>query len=225
MSEQMGKLSANVMADFTNRFPPRTEQEQKAIEASKKEERDQARLRAIQDLIKAAEFPLRHLSCTPCMDGPWGAKFKELQMKLGTGRLLALIGTRGNGKTQLAVALGMDQIRTHLKAARFTTATAFFMAIKSTYKPTATDDEAEIIREFAKPPLLLIDEIGKRGGSEWENNLLFELLNRRYNDMKDTILIDNRTVQEFTETIGPSLASRMNEGGGVVHCDWETFRK
>lgn len=202
-----------------------TPEQQAERDAASRKIDEGKRTAKVKALIDAAEFPLRHLSCTPLMDGPWGAKFKELQMKLGTGRLLALIGTRGNGKTQLAVALGLDQIRTHLKAARFTTATAFFMAIKSTYKPTATDDEAEIIREFAKPPLLLIDEIGKRGGSEWENNLLFELLNRRYNDEKDTILIDNRTVQEFTETIGPSLASRMNEGGGVVHCDWETFRK
>jgi len=54
--------------------------------------------------------------------------------------------------------------------------------------------------------------------------MLFELLNRRYNDLKDTILIANKSKAEFQDYIGPSLASRMNETGGIVECNWPSFR-
>ena len=215
---------SDIMVKIT---PPTPEQERAMVEAGKEYQKGQ-RVNKLNELLAAANLPKRHFLCVPMTSGQWEKwwkKFNELRLKLGTGRLLALIGTRGNGKTQLAVSLAIDLMKTHLKSARYTTATAFFMAIKSTYKPNVDEDEAHVIREFSRPALLVIDEIGKRGGSEWENNLLFELLNRRYNDMKDTILIDNRTMAEFVATIGPSLASRMNEGGGVVECDWETFRK
>lgn len=175
------------------------------------------------DLIQAAQCPARHWKATPDMDGEWGAALNQLTERLGHGALLALVGGRGSGKTQMAVEL----IRRNLerrKRSLFVTATSFFMAIKATYKPEAKADEQAVMWRFQQPSLLVIDEIGKRGETEWEHNLLFELLNRRYNDLKDTVLIDNRPKAEFIAAIGESLASRMNEGGGIKECNWATFR-
>jgi DNA replication protein DnaC len=68
------------------------------------------------------------------------------------------------------------------------------------------------------------DEIGKRGESVWEGNLLFELLNNRYADRTDTIVIANLNPQDLAESLGPSITSRLNETGGVIHCDWPSRR-
>ena len=203
----------------------RTPEENRQIEDELAMRKERAVNERVRSLIADGGFPLRHLRCTVDKSGPWGVKLEELTLKLGKGIILALVGTRGNGKTQLAVALAKRRIRATLKPAMFATATDFFMQIKSTYRKDSDRDESEVVGAFSAPELLILDEIGKRGGSEWENNLLFELLNRRYNDLRDTIVIDNRSMAEFADTIGPSLASRMNEGGGIVHCDWETFRK
>lgn len=169
--------------------------------------------------------PRRHKECKPRMEGEWHDQLLKLKAMLepSTGRILSLVGGRGNGKTQMAVEL-MKARTSSLKSALFVSAVEFFIRIKSTYGKESDTNEMEVLREYQKPSLLVVDEIGKRGGSDWENIMLFELLNRRYNDMTDTILIDNRTRQEFTETIGPSLASRMNEGGGIIECNWPSFR-
>lgn len=180
---------------------------------------------AIAELRTTWGAPKRHVACNPPVEGEWGESLKKLKAMLepSTGRLIGIVGTRGNGKTQLAVE-AMKFKTELLHQCRFTTAVEFFIRIKATYRPDAEHDEMEVLKEFQKPKLLVIDEIGKRGSSDWENTMLFELLNRRYNDMNDTILIDNRSRQDFTESIGPSLASRMSEGGGIMECGWESFR-
>ncbi len=200
---------------------------EREAEARKDHETRERRANELLVMEKRVDWnaPKRHATCTPDLSGPWGEQFLKLKAMLdpSKGRLIALVGGRGNGKTQMAVEA--MKVRTHLlKSARFASAVEFFIRIKATYRKDSDSDEMEVLAEFQKPSLLVIDEIGKRGGSEWENTMLFELLNRRYNDMKDTILIDNRSSAEFVETIGPSLASRMNEGGGIMDCTWESFR-
>jgi DNA replication protein DnaC len=167
--------------------------------------------------------PKRHVETATVKEGPWGEKYRSIAAMLGSGFMIALIGGRGSGKTQMAVQL-MKHATAKLTSAKFITAVQFFMEIKETYKRDCDSAENDILEKFSRPSLLVIDEIGKRGGSDWENNLLFELLNRRYNDMKDTIMIDNRSKADFIETIGPSIASRMSENGGIIECNWQSFR-
>lgn len=177
----------------------------------------------IEMYMSGSNAPERHLACSVIQKGRWGEELSKLKSKIGTGFSAALIGGRGNGKTQMAVELmryAAEMSRTSL----YTTAIGFFMAIKSTYKKEADKTEEEIVTRFSKPKLLVIDEVGRRGETDWENNLLFELLNRRYAALKDTILICNQTAAEFSAGIGPSIISRMNESGGIIQCDWPSFR-
>jgi len=174
--------------------------------------------------FEKANVPDRHKTRKVNTDGAWGEKFATVRGLLGKeGVIIALIGGRGSGKTQMAVecirALARDG-----KVSNFCTAMSFFMRIKSTYRKDATETESDVIRELSNPSLLVIDEIARRSESEWENNLLFELLNRRYNDMLDTIVICNLPKDEFEASMGSSLVSRMTENGGIVDCNWGSFR-
>lgn len=156
--------------------------------------------------------------------GPWGATFEKIKGRLGEGFLIGLIGGRGPGKTQM----GVELMKSHSEKRRSTlyvTATEFFMTIKRAYRDHASESELEIIKHFRRPTLLVIDEAGKRAETDWENRLLFELIDKRYQDMSDTLLISNEDKSQFSEAIGPSLASRMNETGGIIQCNWPSFRK
>jgi DNA replication protein DnaC len=141
---------------------------------------------------------------------------------LGRGFLAALIGAYGNGKTQLATELIRINCESY-RSSLFITATDFLMDIKATYKPTNPQSERDVIKRYCEPSLLVIDEIAKRGETDWENNLLFHLVNKRYNAKLDTLLIANQTDSEFSKSIGPSLARRLNETGGVIVCEWKGF--
>lgn len=170
--------------------------------------------------------PARHAQTIANRSAKWDAAFQKASASVNApmGGTVALIGSRrGTGKTQIGVELMKDAV-VQLRPAFFTTAVEFFMRIKETYRKDSHQSEADVIACLCTPFLLVIDEIGKRGGSEWENTLLFELINRRYNACKSTVVIDNRTLKDFSETIGPSIVSRMNESGGIIECEWESFR-
>lgn len=169
--------------------------------------------------------PKRHVTVVALdRSGPWGEAETKLKSKLSHGFLVALVGGRGGGKTQLAIELMRETTRKQ-GSALYATAAEFFMAIKSTYRKDSAENEMDIIARFSKPSILVLDEFGRRSESDWESNLLFELLDKRYGKMKNTILLSNQTKEEFISSVGASLASRMQETGGVMECNWPSRRE
>lgn len=175
-------------------------------------------------LLEDAEVPKLHRVRKVLINDQWKQAFEGLKAQLGGGIIIALIGVRGCGKTQIGASLCKENCE-RLRSARFTTAMDIFLAIKSTYRKEASADERGIVEDFCKPRLLVIDEIQERAESPWEDRILTHLINRRYNDEKDTVLIGNITREQFTSTMGASIVSRLNETGGIVECNWESFRK
>lgn len=154
---------------------------------------------------------------------PWSITRSKIHGIIGRGATICLTGTRGNGKTQLAVdAILTVTMRGH--SALFVTAQRLFMEFKASFDDGARRNEVQVMDGFRRPSLLVIDEIGQRTESDWENRVFFELLNARYNDMTDTILTANLSGQTLSENLGDSIVSRMTEGGGIVECNWESFR-
>ncbi len=159
----------------------------------------------------------------PYAKGTFEAAWLACEKRVSDKGFVALLGERGLGKTQLAV----EVMRAHwaLKQnVRFVTADDFFIHIRKSYGLSATVHEDEVMKEYTRPDLLVIDEVGKRAETDWENQRFFSLMNKRYNDMKATILIANRKASEFDAAVGDSIASRFNECGGIIECTWETFR-
>lgn len=177
-------------------------------------------------LMRAADVPLRHakfkVAENTCAE--WATTLATIQPTLGTGRTIAFYGTRGTGKTQLAVEL--------LRAACWDGRTAmyrrvmdFFIEIKSTYGKHAEETEADIIAKYVMPAVLVLDEAHERGGSTWESSLLNLLIDKRYGSMKDTLLIANLDKSGLASALGASAMSRLNETGGFVDCSgWGSFR-
>lgn len=211
------------LAKIKVRYDALPSEEKKRLEDESLKHKSQQRWAEVRSLRSAMKAPERHFQCAVVSNNEWGRKLEVLKEKIGSGFMVALVGNRGNGKTQMGVRLMFDATE-KLKSSLFCTAMGFFMEIKATYRKDSRATEASVVRDFCRPELLVIDEIGKRSDSEWENSLIFELLNNRYNEMKDTILIDNRTKADFEKVIGPSLAGRISESGGIVECDWESFR-
>lgn len=192
-----------------------------------RQERDAHQMHRIRvdTILKSARLPKRQ-SKNETIDrtGKWGETEAKVSDRLGTGFLIALIGIRGCGKTQLAVELARKNAE-KMKNSRYCTAVEFFMDVKASYRKDAEKSEAEVVEGFGVSPLLIIDELGQRSENDWENRLLYELLNRRYNAMKDTLIISNQDLAQLETALGPSLVSRMQETGGVFECNWESYRK
>lgn len=155
---------------------------------------------------------------------PWSKCYSLVQSRIGTGFVIALLGTRGAGKTQLATSILLDGINRGMRS-RFVTVTRLLMEIKASYAKDPKESELQVIDRFTRYKLLVIDEVSRRSEKDWNDLLLFELLNARYNSQHGTILISNETREAFGQAIGASMLDRMKETGGIIECNWPSFRQ
>lgn len=135
--------------------------------------------------------------------------------------IVALIGRRGTGKTQMATMLGAAW-KSSGHTARYTTAMEMFDALKSGYNQPPGENAA--VQAFMGPSLLVIDELHVRLGTPWEEIVLATIVDRRYRDLKTTVLVSNLEHDAFRESVGASIYDRIRESGAVLECNWPGFR-
>lgn len=178
------------------------------------------------ELLKESGAPSRHRMTAAALRGDaWLAKFEGVAARLGSGFLIAFIGGRGPGKTQMGVEL-IKLACNALMSARYATAMEFFIEVKGAYRDeTGAPSERLVIDRYTRPRLLVLDEIQERGATPWEDRLLTHLVDTRYRENRDTVLIGNLTSDELASELGKSIVSRLVETGGIVEFDWPSFRQ
>ncbi|MBU2754945.1 ATP-binding protein [Acidithiobacillus sp. CV18-2] len=140
------------------------------------------------------------------------------------GRSLIFCGGVGTGKTHLAVGIARELMAMNLTVT-FNTAMDAIRTVRETYRKESPVTEREVIRRFAQPDLVILDEIGTQFGTDAEKVTLFDLLNARYNAEKSTILISNLKIQEVEQYIGERMFDRLRENGGqALVFAWESYR-
>lgn len=192
-----------------------------------REERRTRALAVAQRLWEASGTPARYLDAdldamgddTPPEQIKVIARLKSLREDPS---ILGLIGTRGTGKTAMGIGTIRDYCR-HGKQAKYLRAMDLFRAIRSTFGGK-NQSEAEIVAKYTRPDLIVIDEIQVRSESEWENNVLIDLIDARYAAMKSTIVIGNLAPDALVKNLGESISSRLQEAGGIVVCKWASYR-
>jgi DNA replication protein DnaC len=141
------------------------------------------------------------------------------------GRCLIFSGKAGTGKTHLACAIANELIEQGTYA-KFYTVTGLLRRIKECFAKESKETESEMIDNFSHVELLILDEAGMDYGTEFNKTLMFEVLNRRYENMNPTIVITNLDMGALKEYFGDRILDRMREGGGkLVSFNWESQRK
>lgn len=141
-----------------------------------------------------------------------------------TGRSAIFCGKPGTGKTHLAIGIGL-QIMEKRYSVQFTTVQRAIRRIKDAWRKDSEESETDVIDLFARPSLLIVDEIGVQFGTDFEKNAIFDILNERYENRKPTILLSNLTPQEVKAFLGERVYDRLREDGGkCIAFDWESYR-
>lgn len=153
----------------------------------------------------------------------WRNKLDSILESLGTGgKLYSLVGSYGVGKSQLGVGLCWLAAE-KLIDSRFIHATELFDTIKDVYRSDDGDTIQQILSVYAKPKLLVIDEVNN-GLSEHDIRYLHRVVCGRFDAMKDTLLISNEKKADFQKLVGDRVVSRMIEAGGIIEANWPSFR-
>lgn len=153
--------------------------------------------------------------------GEYAANFPQHR---ATGACMIFCGLTGTGKTHLACAIASTVMKEHGMGAVYVTISRAIRQVKDTYGKRDVREQ-DVINGFAVPDLLILDEVGVQHGSDTERNILFEIINERYEQMKPTILISNLSVEDLRQFTGDRVLDRMKEGGGrVLVFDWDSHR-
>jgi DNA replication protein DnaC len=162
----------------------------------------------------------------------------SFQPSLDRGRILALaqvdfvaraevvhfLGPPGTGKSHLATALGVAAVRAGRSVYRATLAEI----VEALGRAEREGRLTERLRFYARPALLIVDEIGYLTVTAGGANLFFQLVNARY-EKGAMILTSNRGFAEWGEVFGDpvvatALLDRLLHHAVVVQIEGASYR-
>jgi DNA replication protein DnaC len=137
---------------------------------------------------------------------------------------LVFIGSPGVGKTHLAISIGIEACRQG-KRSLFINCHELLSRLRSAYEKGDLDRS---IARYARYELLIIDEIGYLPIDHDEANLLFQLINARY-ERSSTIITSNTDLSGWVEifqnpTVTAAILDRLVHHVHVVKITGKSYR-
>jgi len=135
-----------------------------------------------------------------------------------------LVGPNGVGKTMIAKNLTHQAI--------LAGHTACFLTASELLNNLASQESSSALlrrfRHYAQPRILVLDEVGYLATSSEHADLLFEVINRRYQE-KPIVLTTNKSFTDWNEVFPSStclvtLIDRLIHKSEIVNIDGESYR-
>lgn len=145
--------------------------------------------------------------------------FEQYDKKGGS---LIFSGLPGTGKSHLATAVLQSLMPE--RVGLYTTCMNVIRAVRGSWRKDSEQSETEILQIYGSVPLLVLDEIGVQYGTDGEQTILFDVLDRRYRDMMPSIFLTNQDKKGFKEFIGERTFDRLTETARWVAFDWPSYR-
>jgi DNA replication protein DnaC len=138
------------------------------------------------------------------------------QQDQGTG--LLIVGPCGTGKTHLAVA-ALQEIIAQDKPGKllFRNFQELVQDLQASFESSDSPKKSEILQPILDADLLVLDELGSQKPTAWVQDILYYVINSRYNDVKPTIFTSNYLdepgpgKESLQDRIGAQLRSRLYE--------------
>ncbi len=166
----------------------------------------------------------------------------EKWLKSKTENLLIQSPKAGNGKTHLAIScmieimkrLEDDCVRENIEAwelvkpsykggrydkdytitkpnATFVNFSDLMLEVKASFDSKEITEQ-EVIKKYCEYTVVVIDDIGAEKSSDYTQAVIYSIINRRYEDMKPTIITTNLSSGDITGSYGSRILSRVASG-------------
>ena len=136
---------------------------------------------------------------------------------------LFLHGKRGTGKTHLMAALARKIIteapplqtrfkppyqRDYEYTPVFVSTPELLMRIRACYNNDDISEE-DLLNKYSGTVILMLDDLGTEKPSEWVLQTLYLIIDRRYRNMKKTIISSNYTLDQIARRLDDRISSRI----------------
>lgn len=154
----------------------------------------------------------------------------EQVLKNGYG--IYLFGDKGVGKTHLTACMA-NYLISKCVPVLFTNLFEISKSVKSTFNRESNQTEQDLIQKFSNIEILFFDDLGteiftKSSGETWLQSLLFDLINKRYNNRKATIFSSNYSLNSLINERGimEKTVDRISEmtNGAVIKITGKSLR-
>lgn len=140
---------------------------------------------------------------------------------------LLFTGNVGVGKTHLAAAIANELIE-RLHIVMFGNITDIISLVKSTYRKDSDISEIDIINTITEDiDLLALDDLGKEYASENTRTVLYQIINRLYENEKPIVITTNLSGDILARKLGEkgqAIVSRITEMCEPVFCTGDDWR-
>lgn len=182
------------------------------LELQERKEKVRAQQNILDDSVRnsrvSPHFKQRTFSNFISSPGTDRAYQRALEYKPEQGGLL-FFGACGVGKTHLAASIANAQLGK--TPVLFISCTEFLMELREGMNFGKKESYYHLLDISKKVQLLIIDDIGAEKSSEWVREILFVLINYRYEQMLPTIITSNFTLSELEQSLGMRITSRLIE--------------
>jgi len=177
--------------------------------------------------LHGAGYPYRHIGHIGKMRGPGVAVAERLISSRRRDWNACLWGGNGTGKTQIAVRVAWARFEGGKPVGRYVTLPDLLTAMKSGIARDVPQDD--LLRPFRTTGFLVIDECQDGGSTEksneWVRETLRQIADVRYREFRPTLWLCNATsADEISAHLGQRIVDRINETGGLIHCNWPSYR-
>lgn len=149
--------------------------------------------------------------------------FKNLRF-IERAENILFVGSPGVGKTHLATAIGIENAKCN-HSTYFINCNDLIQALQKAYIQNRLDDK---LKTLAKYKLLIIDEVGYLPINIEAANMLFQLINKRYEKVS-TIITTNKPFSKWGElfgdlTIANAILDRLLHHSHIVNINGNSYR-
>lgn len=143
--------------------------------------------------------------------------FAATCLERGADGLYLWSRTNGTGKTHLAAAIALT-----VGDGFFINASELLDAVRDSY---AGDGYCKEFQAARHAPLLVLDDLGAQRITEWGEERLYVLLNRRYDDLLPLVVTSNLAPDRLGDAVGERIASRIMGMCAKVHVEGPDHRR
>lgn len=128
---------------------------------------------------------------------------------------LTLVGNPGCGKTYFCSAI-LENLPKQIRWVRGYKERDLLTRLRESISDTGKGDYVRHLQMLADDDLIIIDDLGSTGVTDWRKEVIFEFIDFRYSIKKPTILTSNLSLDEIGRDYGWRVKSRLEAKENIV---------